>query len=421
MSVSMSLSIDVLADDLTGAADTAAAFTRCGRPVRVRLRPSPRRHTDAGAPIAPVDPRVRSVDLDVRDAPLDVDVRSIYAGEAARAGHRRHVYLKIDSTLRGRIADAVAGVRQALPDHAVICAPAFPATGRTIRDAVPLVNGVELRLSRIWHAEQRPAPRLVVDVLAGNGATCLSLAQVRGHRLDNDLVRAADAGQVAVCDALTDRDLHLIAEAGLAMRRPVVWIGSAGLAAALAAVAADPATPDTEPPWARPTRFLAVVGSAAHIAQAQADALVAAGAVGLPVAAQVLLDDDPATVGAVAATVAEAARRHSVVVSIAATDAVSDGPAGRGPAERARVADTLARLVAPAASAAELLLVTGGATARAVLDACCVHYLDVMRELRPGVVLSIANHRRRTHVITKAGAFGDERALIDVLHQVPAR
>ena len=135
----------------------------------------------------------------------------------------------------------------------------------------------------------------------------------------------------------------------------------------------------------------------------------------LPVAAQVLLDDDPATVGGVAAKLAELAGRHSVVVSI------GPGPAEHGRAERARVAETLARLVAPAASAAELLFVTGGATARAVLDACRVHYLDVVRELRPGVVLSIANHRRRTHVITKAGAFGDERALIDVLHREPAR
>jgi uncharacterized protein YgbK (DUF1537 family) len=415
--MSVPMSIDVLADDLTGAADTAAAFTRCGRPVRVRLRPRPRRHDGAGTPVAPVDPRVRSVDLDVRDAPPEVDVRSIYAHEAARAGHRRHVYLKIDSTLRGRVADAVAGVRQALPDHAVICAPAFPATGRTVRDGVPLVDGVALRDSRIWHAEHRPAPRSVVDVLAGNDTTCLSLSQVRGHRLDQELTRAAAAGLVAVCDAVTDRDLHLIAGAGLTPHRPVVWIGSAGLAAALATVAADPQPgADDEPPWVRPARFLAVVGSAAHIARAQVDALVAGGTVELPVPARVLLDDDPATIGRISATLADTARDHSVVVSIAAP-----GPAGLGPADRARVADSLARLAAPAASAAELLLVTGGATARAVLDACRVHYLDIVRELRPGVVLSIANHRRRTHVITKAGAFGDERALIDALRRVPAR
>jgi 4-hydroxythreonine-4-phosphate dehydrogenase len=407
--------IDVLADDLTGAADTAAAFTRCGRPIRVRLRPGPQRRTDATAPIAPVDPKVRSIDLDVRDAPPDVDVSSIYAREAAGAGYRRHVYVKIDSTLRGRVADAVAGVRRALPNHAVICAPAFPATGRTTVGAVPLVDGVELYLTRIWHTERRPAPRSLIDVLAGAESACLSIPQVRGSRLDHDLARATDAGQVAICDAVTDRDLHLIAQAGLALRRPVVWIGSAGLAGALALALADPANQD-DPEWAPPARFLAVVGSAAHIAQAQVAALVADGAVGIPVIQQVLLDDDPAAVLDVSAALLDATRQHSVVVSIA-----PGGMPGHGREVRAKVADAFARLVTPAAAAAELLLVTGGATARAVLDACSVHYIDVVRELRPGVVLSVVNHRRRTHVITKAGAFGDERALIDVLHRAPAR
>jgi uncharacterized protein YgbK (DUF1537 family) len=414
------MSIDVLADDLTGAADTAAAFTRCGRPIRVRLRPKPQWDTDPGAPVSPVDPRIRSVDLDVRDAPQDIDVTSIYANEAVRAGHRRHVYVKIDSTLRGRVTEAVAGVRRALPDHAVVCAPAFPATGRTTRDAVLFVDGVELSRSLIWHAEQRPAPRSLVDLLPGDGSAVLGLDQVRGTRLDQELSRVTDAGRVAICDAVTDHDLDLIAQAGLAMGRPVVWIGSAGLAGALATAMSDPATRaavDADPEWVPPARYVAVVGSVAHIAQAQVDALVADGAMGFPVSPRVLLDD-PATVRGVSATLAEQAARHSVVVSVAAD---GEPPTGHGQPDRARIAAALAKLVAPAATAADLLLVTGGATARAVLDACSVRFVDVVRELRPGVVLSVANHRRRTHVITKAGAFGDERALIDVLHRVPAR
>ena len=54
---------------------------------------------------------------------------------------------------------------------------------------------------------------------------------------------------IAVCDAETDHDLHLIAEASLAASSATFFIGSAGLAHALAGLDAGDVA---EPPRIRP-------------------------------------------------------------------------------------------------------------------------------------------------------------------------
>jgi uncharacterized protein YgbK (DUF1537 family) len=428
--------VSVLADDLTGATDTAAVFARPGWRVRVRIG-GPHRAAPAPVEAAPARaearPCVDVVDLEVRDGPTDLDVRAVYA-EAARRGASNggHVYLKIDSTLRGRIAEAVEGVLSALPAHGVICAPAFPRAGRTTLGGVTFVHGIALHRSDVWQTETRPAPREVRAALRLPRARHCSLADIRDNRLSDHLrpSSAPDRGRSAgdrpavVCDALVDDDLDLIARAGLDSGRPVVWIGSAGLAAALGrqagvgpAEAGDPRTTHTDGRWTsdRAGRFVAVVGSTSPVAQAQVEALVSAGATGFR-ARWSQLADAPDGCGALSSAIQQAARRGGVVVSIG-----GDRSRIADRAHRAEVAAALARLVAPAVRGTSTLVLTGGATAHAVLAAIGVASLDVLGEVRPGVVLSATTGARSIQLITKAGAFGDEHTLVDVLIPVPRR
>jgi len=421
--------IDVLADDLTGAADTAAAFVRPNRPVRLSLNPDAGGESAAntGEPGGDRPARagglVRAVDLDVRNAPDGAGVSAVYAALAARLRDVEHVYVKIDSTLRGHVKAAVAGVCSGLPGHLVICAPAFPAVGRTVRDGVPLVHGVELRHSDVWRVEPGQAPLTLLEVLPEVPRACLPVDVIRGSRIVEALSRAADARQLVICDAADDNDLRLLARAAVAMGRPVLWIGSAGLARALAAELLGEAPPPVGAGHlhllARWRRFLAVMGSASPVARCQAEALAAAGATWIAVPCDVLLGGEGAGLRSVSAGIASAARPHNVVVSV--TDACADA-ADRwlrpsSPSEQARMADSLGRVVAPAMECTELAVLTGGATARAVLRACSVSSLDVVQEIRPGIVMSIPRDARTPRVITKAGAFGSERVLVELLYK----
>ena len=70
-----------------------------------------------------------------------------------------------------------------------------------------------------------------------------------------------------------------------------------------------------------------------------------------------------------------------------------------------------------AAHARDALVVTGGETARRIIDALPVVSLRVCREIMPGVPLAeVRTAKGRFPLITKAGGFGDDAALVACIH-----
>jgi uncharacterized protein YgbK (DUF1537 family) len=236
------------------------------------------------------------------------------------------LFKKIDSTLRGHVAAELAAARTALGrGRQVVFAPAFPAQGRTTRAERLYVNGVL----------QRGVPRL------------------------------------PMLDAASDADLDVIARYGLALRRPPLFVGSAGLARAIART-----FPRTRraPRRAIPARpVIAVVGSASPVSSRQAARLSRSGLLG---------KDD-----------------LLVQLEWAREPGASDMPVVR----------RLGRILARSAPPAHYVL-TGGETARAVLGALGIGELRLLGEVEPGVPFGLA--RDGTLVCTKAGAFGAPDTLI---------
>src|SRR5512142_327974 len=130
--------VTIIADDLTGAADCALAFSAAGLPTFVSL-------DDA---TVPASARVVAVDTDSRPLPGNVAAeRTRTAARRALREGTRALYKKIDSTLRGNVGAEVAAMYEAAVEAApgrrplVLLAPAFPATARTVRDGRVLVGG----------------------------------------------------------------------------------------------------------------------------------------------------------------------------------------------------------------------------------------------------------------------------------------
>lgn len=401
-----------LADDLTGASEVAAALMLHGTRTLLRLVGPSAAATvaDGGSPSrgCPV------LDLDCRYRPPD-EVTSLV--RRAVIGHRPlHVIAKIDSLLRGS-PEAIARALRA--DGApVVVATALPTADRVVLGGVVHLSGVPLHRSNAWRMEAGDPPESVPAALAPVPTQVIDLATVRSPRLPAVLSSVVQAGAVPVCDAETDTDLDRIAMAGLT--QPFVrFVGSGGLAAAVAR-SLTPGTayhPSTIPVASHESHaMLIVVGTAEPAAAEQARRLVHTGVSQVRLVARGLDDHD---VRAASANRLRAALRSGSVV------ATLDAPADRSKATRS-VAWHLAQVVAealspcpvatpaiPAAESTVDLVLTGGETARRVLDAMGIDILIPVGQIHPGAVHSVTADGRA--VVTRAGSFGNPDSLLDIV------
>ena len=187
----------IVADDLTGAADTAGAFATAGHRCVVVL--------DRSAPVFLPNSTIVALDADTR-AMSETDAFDVTAA-VVRSYPGRPLYIKIDSTVRGHIRPTVLAAISALrgtadePTRVVVC-PAFPALGRTVVDGTALLD-------------RTPLP---------------------GGYLRSALTDVALATELVVPDAQTDDDLAALVASLHDPLRPTdtLWVGSAGLARHLA-------------------------------------------------------------------------------------------------------------------------------------------------------------------------------------------
>ena len=337
------LRLAVLADDLTGAADAAAPFAACGLDVSVAL-----------AGDAPQRLDVLALVTDSRWRPEDEAATRMRAAVArARAWGARRLFVKIDSTLRGRVHAEVSTALDAWGSTDAVATPAFPGQGRTVSDGALVVHGET------------------------------TVADITGH---------FPAG-VATVDARTHDDL-----VGIARRIAgdgAVAVGSGGLARALAEVLVrSPGPSRTAGVHAR--GVLLVVGTTHAATQDQVAVLLAAGS------DRVVVDTTtPWPVDA--ATSALHDGRRVMVTSRVDHDVAADSP------EAAELAEQLARVVAAIVAGAPSvgLVLTGGATALAVATALGALEFRLLSEVAEGLPLGeLVTGDRRIPVVTKSGGFG---------------
>ena len=406
----------ILADDLTGAADCAIAFGRRGRAAAVIWGEI------SGAP----DHQLRVLAYDAASRGLAADAA---AGRHADVLARlfkpsQRLFKKIDSTLRGQPAAEIAAMLAHLKCLAGtgfgVFAPAFPATGRTTIGGRIRINGRPLEQTEIWQRDHSYPNADLVDVLATAGIRSerVTLAAVRGGDLKARFATLANAGDmVAACDAETEHDLHLIAEASLQASSATLFIGSAGLAHAVAGLDAGLGTAHAVEPLCIPagtSGTLIVVGSLAGASRAAARELVATGTVAhFPVAPTMLLDAAASRAALATGVTRRLSSGGDALVEIMMDDQpnMSLGP---------RLARGLAEALQITVPAIGAFAATGGETAAALLSHFGVSGIRLADEIEPGVSLGLTLGNISIPVATKAGAFGDEQSLIRITRRLRA-
>jgi len=373
--------LTIIADDLTGAADAAGGYG-AARTSAVVLGPE----------VPWPEPDVLAVDTESRYLPEHEAAELVAAVVRRSVALGRPVFKKIDSLLRGNVGAEVAAALAALTDSdrgLAVVAPAFPGTGRTTVGGVVHVDGVPNEDGEF----------------AGDVAAALAVAGLRVERLTPDPADGAEqvaarlerlhaeGADAVVLDAVDDDDLDRIARACRLLTTPTLATGSGGLAAHM--VPSDGSAAAPAPPTTSVDRVLVVVGSYSGPARSQIDELVRRGAEHVELRHRA--DGEQAAVDQISSAPSDVVLTPDLLVPVDTANALD-------------VAAALAATVTRIAHRFDALVLTGGETARAVLDALGIDTVHVHGNVEPGVVLSTHPDHRPVFV-TKAGAFGDAGTL----------
>jgi len=411
----------ILADDLTGAADSGAQFARAGRRSLLVLQESATYETDAPEVLV-LSSGSRALPDGVQAAGAVADALADLAG-AIPLSNFQLVYKKIDSTLRGHPAAELEAVLVALGERRALIAPAFPAQGRTTLDGGVYIHNAPLAETPFASEVSSGDLRQVF----GAAAYWIPLARVRSGGAALRATLEQEPGPW-VADAIDDADLRQLAQAGLAAGVRV-FCGSAGLAGALVTclyTGKNPAQVSHPPRPQRRGPGLAVAGSLHPATRAQVEAALQAGAALIQPPVEYLTAPQPAGMEETAARLAAAlAQGQDAILAtlwpVALEKRRTTGKNYNGYAQlngQLPPAEICARLATIAALAVRQvrpggLFLTGGDTARAVCRALDCTRLWLGGEVEAGMPWSTLADGPLAGLVlvTKAGGFGGPDAL----------
>ena len=405
----------IVADDRTGAADSAIPFANRGLPTTVGW------HVET----AP-DTTIYSHDADCRHLPPEQAAQTFRDAVQRLLPTRAHFFKKIDSTLRGQFASETAATldlfRQTHSHPFAILAPAYPAQGRTTKNAHVHLHGKPLEQNPLWQRDHTYPNANLADILTS--------ANIPTEKIPLEKIRQGPAAlrehfakiqsqkiPIAICDAIEQSDLDTIASASGIGVPPMqhgqdapatFFIGTAGLAHALAAqIPQRPLPPLPQIPDKRPT--LIVVGSFAEPSRAAAAVLAKSPSVTtfqIPIDSLLTQTTTPTT------KILEALQKSRDTLILLTADRIPD------PSLHPQIAHTHATLHAPPAPHISSLIATGGQTAAAILDAFHITALTLLQEIAPAIPLALSRGKIQIPVVTKSGAFGNDQSLSEILRRL---
>lgn len=413
----------VISDDLTGACDVGIQFRKRGLKTLVLA------NLGALAKVRDFDTVV--IDIDTRNDSSDTAYNKARAGaKALKEIGVALVYKKMDSTLRGNIGAELDAIMDELDFKAVVIAPAFPAANRTTLGGRQLLNGVPLDKTDFAHDPVNPVKESHIPTLM-QGQThkkigIVNLPKVREgiesltHQVET-LIRSGK--EMLIIDAETKDDLNAIAKATLDSK--VLPCGSAGLAEQLSHwLVLSLAEP----------RLLIVSGSVNIITLNQISAvkkalnvrilhpnlsLVLAGEENRRTEADRLVKDAKKAV--------ETGR--DIVISLAQSkDEISriQQLGTRLGMDHHESAGNILSFLGEVSSATidtckiERIVLVGGDTAIHVVNALGAYGIKIEDEVLPGIPLGriLGGRFDGLLIVTKAGGFGHEDALIEVIKKL---
>ncbi|MCD6519749.1 MAG: four-carbon acid sugar kinase family protein [Anaerolineae bacterium] len=398
----------IVADDLTGAMDTGLQLSKRG--VRVLVPLSWRNLPQAEA---------LAINTETRAAKASEAYRLVKRVTRLLTGYT--LYKKIDSTFRGNIGFELRALAEVLRPRGIVVAPAFPGGGRTTLHGYQRVDGRPLEQTSFardprWPMQESYLPTLLMRQ-AGKEVGLVDIRTVeKGPEAIAEAVLACRAFAVVV-DALEDVHLQMIARALRLLGNGWVPCGSAGLAQAWVEAWGFVGSGHLTCPRFSEGPVLIISASRNIRTLEQLSVLRKKGVPIVQLDSWGCYEEDGEVLRLVSKSLAALQRGQDLVLTSSFSPLLPGG--------QELIVRVLARVAKEIISQCMLggMCLTGGDAAMAVCQTLEVQALEITGEVQSGIPggIALGGCVDGLPIVTKAGGFGDERALLEALCYLKGR
>lgn len=406
----------IIADDFTGALDTGVKFSAAGASTKII--------TDVHTNFTGDGPEVLVLCVPTRHlSPREAYEAVRPVVERAAAAGIACIFKKTDSALRGNVGAELEATLDGSGQQELCFIPALPKMKRVTLDGIHYIDGVPVSQSVFGQDPFEPVTESYVPSLMA----LQSDVPVQVIPRDSQELRLSDEKCIYLFDCGSQEDLErqltMLRDRGLLK----VLAGCSGLAESL------PAYLGLSGGYAKAyekttDRLLVICGSVNPISSGQLDLAEQNGIPRIHLSMERLLGEDPQCAAAFQETADQlwAAYQNSSALVVDTLSGSGDASVMEETAEwnleeiRQRVSQRIAALLRELLDrgADARILIIGGDTLLAFLEATHCTELIPLGEPTPGVVLSLINYcGKQYEILSKSGGFGEEDLILTLLRQ----
>jgi uncharacterized protein YgbK (DUF1537 family) len=218
-------------DDLTGANDTGVQFGKRKFRSIVITNKDDIQSSFKEFDVVVVDTESRSDDKETAYS------KTYEIGKIAKALHIKYIYKKLDSTFRGNIGAEISGLMDALKFQHALIVPALPSNDRITKNGNVYVNGQLLAETEIADDPKTPVKEshipTIISQQTDKSIKVIDEGDVSSGRqtiIEKVQRHIRNNIHMIVIDAIKNEDLDNIASAIAGIEKKVLLVGSSGLA-----------------------------------------------------------------------------------------------------------------------------------------------------------------------------------------------
>ena len=422
----------IIADDLTGANDAGVQLSKIGVPSSVLF--------DFNAASETSIEQVPIIDTDSRALSEEKAYKTVYqAGTLFKKEGFKHVYKKIDSTLRGNVAAEMAAIVSVHQPEIIVMASAYPKMNRHTINGFQHVDGHPVSETEFGKDPKTPVKESFIPALLK------PYVKDKIVIVDHDLLNASPQELMRniseqakcervwfVCDAKTDGDLKRVADVFAQLNKKTVWAGSAGLIEYLPDALQLKKTTIHSLKEMEISKTLTVSASLSNVTKAQLEKVNnVADSFFVEVNPVDLMKKTYCMQEIIAMIEKNTFKQHFVLFvdsSIENREATKETGSSLFLSD-AQVSETISKELGKIAKAIlerlpEIngLILTGGDTAKAVCMQLNMNQMQLYSEIEAGLPLGkLSNDTQRFWTVTKAGGFGNDHSLVNALEYMTGR